>query len=651
MIKNRGFKIATFIIIALMVLDHSLVSAKDDKIVIPPSTTDSAAQKSPASDEGNASSALTSKEDVKEDVKSSDNNSVNNSVSSANPNVTASQDSDNSTSPEPQGHFTSLSSTTTPPAPSQEIQAGSQGLDEKVSLDLRNIEVSDAIRFIAQKGGLNLAVSKNVSGRVQLLLNNVPVRDILDIILITNQLAYEKRGDIYYIMTEAEYKERFGRKFSDTRKIKVFRLKYAIPDQAFALFEVLKSEIGRLLVDPESGTVLVMDSQENIDRMQMALDGLEQKRNIKVYSLKYAKALDIETRLKAQLDSKKVGLISADERTNQVIVETLSTRMEDIDMLIESLDKKTKEVLIESKIVKVTFNNNFDAEIKWDGMVSKLAKYGTQFIGNHPYDALFRTGQSFIDNNNYVKITPTATPSAGAMSVATSNLFLGTITPGGDAFETMINFLKTIGDTKVLSTPRLAVINNQEAKIHVGAKEAYVTTTTTTGQTTTTTAEAVTFVDVGIQLAVTPTINDDGFVTMKIKPEISSVVDTLVTPSGNKIPIIDSSLAETSVMVKDGVSILIGGLRREDVVETKQSVPFLGDLPIIGKPFTSSSSQKTRSELLILITPHIIYGDDFVTGSKKAVDKPYMSYSDYESVNPINVHKAPAVKATPVVHT
>ena len=541
------------------------------------------------------------------------------------------------------GKFTSLAGSDVPS--DQQIQPSSAGLDEKVSLDLRNIEVADALRFIAQKSGLNLAISKNVAGRVQLLLNNVPARDILDIILITNQLAYEKRGDIYYISTEAEFKDRFGRKFSDTRKVKVFRLKYAVPDQAFALFEVLKSEIGRLLVDPESGTVLVMDAQENIDRMQMALAGLEQKRNVKVFNLKYAKATDVETRLKTQLDNKKVGLISADERTNSVIIETLSARMEDIDNLVAALDQKTKEVLIDAKIVKVTINDDTHQEIKWEGLESKLTKYGQTFVGNHPFSPVVRAGKTFIDN--FTTIAPTANPAAGAKNVLTENLFLGLVDQT-DAFEIMINFLNTLGETKVLSNPKLAVVNNQEAKIHVGQKQAYVTTTTTTGQTTTTTAEAVTFVDVGIQLSVTPTINDDGFVSMKIKPEVSSVVDTLVTPSGNKIPIIDSSLAETSVMVKDGVSIIIGGLRRDEEANNRKKIPVLGDIPIIGGPFNSTTAQKIHTELLILITPHIVYGDKFITGSREAIVKPYKTYSDYSAPDPMALPKASVKTTSPV---
>lgn len=508
---------------------------------------------------------------------------------------------------------------------SQEVQPGTGGLDERVSLDLRNIEVSEALRFIALKGGLNMAISKNVAGRVQLLLNNVPIRDILDIILITNGLALEKIGDIYYIMSDTEYKERFGRKFSDAREVRLFKLRYAVPEQAFALFEVLKSEIGRLLVDPESGTVLVMDSKENIARMENALKSLEEKKAIKVYALKYAKALDVETRLKTKLDNKKVGTVTADERTNSVIVETLPDRVKEIDDLVTALDQKTKEVLIDAKIIKITVNDQYDAEIKWEAFFEQMNSKGVGFIGNHPFEPLARAGTSFVDN--FVNIAPTARPTAGAKNEVLENLFFGTA--GEDSFEVLIKYLKTIGTTKILSNPKIAVINNQEAKIHVGAKQAYVTTTTTTGQTTTTTAESVTFVDIGIQLNVTPIINDDGYVTMKIKPEISSVVDFLVTPSGNRIPIIDSSLAETAVMVKDGVSIIIGGLRRDEEVSAAKKVPFLGDIPFFGAPFKSSSKDKIHTELLILITPHIVEGDKLLTGDKQPGEMPYMSYGDY----------------------
>lgn len=513
----------------------------------------------------------------------------------------------------------------------QEGKKPSQGMEERVSLDLRNIEVTEALRFLAMKGNLNLAVSKSVTGRLMLLLNNVPIKDILDIILLTNALAYDKQGEIYNIMTEAEYKERYGRKFSDAREVKLFKLKYAIPDQVFGMMDALKSEVGRVLVDQESGTALVIDTTQNLARIEEAVDALEEKRTIRVFNLKYAKAKDVEERLKVQLDAKKVGLIIADERSNQVIIQTLPERMNTMAKLIESLDTKTKQVLLVAKIIKVAVNDDFNAEIKWEGFFREFGFLkGEDFIGNHEFSSLARTGNSFLDD--FVNITPTSRPTQGSKNVVTENVFIGNRNSQGDNWEVLLKYLRTIGETKVLSSPRLTVVNNQEAKIHVGEREAYVTTTTTTGSSTTSTAEQVTFVDVGIQLAVTPTINDEGYITMKIKPEISSVSRSLTTPSKNTIPIIDSSEAETTVMVKNGTSIVIAGLRRDDRTNADKRVPFFGDLPVIGNLFRSVVKTNKRTELLVLLTPHIVSGDILFTGEPASSEISMKPYQDYSSV-------------------
>jgi general secretion pathway protein D len=196
--------------------------------------------------------------------------------------------------------------------------------------------------------------------------------------------------------------------------------------------------------------------------------------------------------------------------------------------------------------------------------------------------------------------------------------------------DVLVKYLETLGKTQILSNPKLAVVNNQEAKIHVGERQAYVTTTTTSGGQTTTVSEDVSFVDVGIQLFVTPTINDDGYITMKVKPEISSVVDTLLTPTGNKIPIIDTSMAETTVMVKDGKTIIIGGLRKEEKVYDSEQVPFLSSIPILGNLFRNNNMHTERTEILVMITPHIITGDTLIAGDERAFGtKPGKEYKDY----------------------
>ena len=144
----------------------------------------------------------------------------------------------------------------------------------------------------------------------------------------------------------------------------------------------------------------------------------------------------------------------------------------------------------------------------------------------------------------------------------------------------------------------------------VGTREAYVTTTITTGDVTTTTSESVNFIDVGVTLYVTPTINKDGFVKMHIKPEVSSISDWLETTEGNQIPIVDTSNVETDVLVKDGNTIILAGLIKKTSDKDVSKMPLLGSIPVLGRLFSNVSDTNEKKELAIFLTPHIISGSD-----------------------------------------
>lgn len=534
-----------------------------------------------------------------------------------------------------------------PQAANAEVGPLPEGMDGNLTLDLRNIDVTDAMKFLATKAGLNIITTKNVAGRVTLMVENVHIKDIFDIMLRSNDLAFVKQGNIYNVMTEDEYKALFGKRFSDQRQVKIVRLQYAIPEQTFAMLDVLKSDVGRVLVEPDSGTVLLMDIPENIQRIEEAIKTLEQKNAVKVFTLQYAKAKDMEEQLKTQLDAKKVGSIKADERSNQLIVQALPSRMDDIERLITALDKKTKEVLIDTQIVKIKLSDELETGVEWEGLMG-VAKAGAQaYIGSTPFSVLqastepWQSRQSFLTAQGgkigaYPFSGNTASVASSTKVTPGERLHFGVI-DGDKDIDVMLKYLQTLGRTQILSSPKIAVTNNQEAKIHVGERQAYVTTTTTSGQSTTTVSEEVTFVDVGIQLLVTPTINDEGFVTMKVKPEISSVVSSLTTPSGNTIPIIDTSTAETTVMVKDGATIIIGGMVREEKTSSSSGVPLLSRIPLIGLIFKSSTNAKERTELLVMLTPHIVEGDVLTTGDEGDLQLRYGK--DYEEYLPFTEDK------------
>ena len=523
-----------------------------------------------------------------------------------------------------------------------QVASLAEGIFGRISLDLREIDIHDALKYFSLKSGLNIVTSKTVKGRVTLVVEDVPVQDVFDIMLRANGLAYDKIGSIYNVMSQEEYTVLYGKRFADVRRVKMFRLQYAVPEQAFSLLDTIKSDVGRILVDPESGTVLVMDSPDKIEQMEEALAEFEKETLTKVFILNYAKAKVVEEHLKSRLDEKKVGTIKADERANQVIVKAFPERMKEIEMLILALDKKTKEVLINAKILKINLGDDVKTGVKWEGLFDVSEKNGMTYVGSYPFSGVqastdaWRSRRDVLSDVGYVGSYPssgtTTSQSAGKSILGLDMMHIGVI--GANDFDVMVEYLKTTSNAKILSNPKIAVTNKQEARIHVGERQAYVTTTTTTGQSTSTISEDVNFIDIGIQMSVTPIINDDGFVTLTLKTEISSVIDILITPTENRIPIVDTSLAETTVLIKQGKTVVIGGLRREENSELIRRIPILSKIPILGKLFQRDETSKGTTELIIMITPTVISGDSIVydTGTKIGVPniKKTQEYEDLE---------------------
>ncbi|MBU1087194.1 MAG: hypothetical protein KKD05_06705 [Candidatus Omnitrophica bacterium] len=531
-------------------------------------------------------------------------------------------------------------------APSQpKITVLNEGIDGVISLDLRKIDINDALKYFSLKSGLNIVTTKSVAGRITLVVESVPVQDVFDIMLRSNGLAYDKVGDIYNVMTQQEYAVLYGKNFFDIRKVKVFHLDYAIPEQAFNLLEAVKSDVGRILVDQESGNILCMDSPLNLQRMEELLSQFEKKNIVKIFTLNYAKAKIVEETLSYRLSGKKVGSIKADERLNQVIVQAFPKRMEEIEELIKALDQKTKEVLIDIKIVKSKISDGTDKGVEWEGLFDAASDSNSlTYIGSAPFTSVgsatadWRSRRQVYEDVGNVGSYPfsgtTSVYNSSSAIVGLDSMHLGII--GGNDLDMVLTYIQTVTSSKLLSNPKIAVTNNQEARIHVGAREAYVTTTTTTGQSTSTISEDVQFIDIGIQMDVVPRINEDGFIDLKLKTEVSSVLQTLVTPTGNKIPIVDTSLAETTALVKDGATLVIGGLRREEKVQIKQRVPFISSIPIIGLLFQKSSDVKNVTELLIMITPTIISGEALVAAQGDVIGAPGIKpFQNYEQIDRI----------------
>ena len=445
-------------------------------------------------------------------------------------------------------------------------------------LDLKNMDILDVLKLISQKSGLNIIAGQDVRGRITVFLKDIEVMDALKIIVESYGWAYVKDGGIFKVMTAAEYEARYERKFGQNTQTRIKQLLFVKASDVATILNEIKSRVGKIIAEDKSGTIILIDDPKKMDAMEEVIKTIDVPIQTEVFDLGYAKAEDISSKI-GEVLTPAIGSMKFDERSNKVVISDTAQTLAKIRRIIDAFDEKDKQVLIEARIIQIALNDEHKMGVDWEGIIRDF--HSLDLTSN--FDVL------------------TSTDKAGRLSIGTL---------ASDDYTALFEALDTVGTTNILSSPRITAVNNKEAKILVGSTEPYVTTTTTTPSSgPTTTAESVNFIDVGVKLYVTPTIHDDGFVTMKIKPEVSSVTSNLTTSNNNTIPVVETSEAETTVMVKNGVSIVIGGLIKEEKIKSTSKVPFLGDIPVVGVAFRSESDEVTKTEIVIFLTPQIISGD------------------------------------------
>lgn len=457
-------------------------------------------------------------------------------------------------------------------------------LTRRVSLALNDTNLVDAIVYLAEKADVNVAVAKTVEGRATLAFKDVTIRDAFEILLVSNDLACEKRGDIFYVLPAQEFEALHGEKWAEPRRVKLFKLQYSKPSESAAVLGTLKSGVGSVVVDNDSGTLVVIDTPEKIRQMEETVRQLDYAPLTRVFELKYGIAKDVKLALASRIDLKSGGALESDDRTNRLVVTAQPEKMREVETLIRELDVRSRQVLIEAKIISVKLEPDTRYGIDWNRIVTSTDPTGRV--------------QTFGIGSTFPLAANAIADGVGTLSA------VGPLAAG--SYSAVLRMLSSVGETKILSSPRITALNNQEAKFLVGTREAFITQNISQGSQSTTTASTINFVDVGVQLKVTPTINQDGFVTMKIRPEISRVARVIETEAGDVVPIVDTTNAETSVIIKDGNTIIIGGLIKDETLRTDRKVPGLGDIPLLGKAFRSSNEEKEKIELVVFLTPHIL---------------------------------------------
>ena len=315
----------------------------------------------------------------------------------------------------------------------------------------------------------------------------------------------------------------------------------------------------------------------------------------KTFILNYAKASKVIGSIEKMKTAR--GTIDFDDRTNTLIIRDIPSNVELIAQIIPSLDQPTPQVLIESKVVETTLSNTENLGVDW---VAKATAQGMKMPTVWPF-----TTQS---ENKYL---PDAIPTAPA-----ANFTYGTL--DSSQFQAILEILKTRTDTNILSSPRIVTVDNQKASISVGSQYPIPSYTYNEEQARLQ-VSGWEYMDIGVLFDVTPHVNNAGFVTMDIQPRITDILD-FVTVENTSLPRLSNEAAKTSVMVKDGQTLVIAGLIKDKITDTKKKVPFLGDIPILGIAFKKTSKTISKTDLLIFIKPTILTPDASTGNTNVAVN-------------------------------
>jgi type IV pilus secretin PilQ/predicted competence protein len=298
-----------------------------------------------------------------------------------------------------------------------------------------------------------------------------------------------------------------------------------------------------------------------------------------VINLKYLAATQAQNLARSILSSK--GDMKINESGSSIIITDYPANIEKVKALITELDVAPKQVLIEAKIVDITSNDLKAMGVLWD--VNYTPNKGGLF------DRVTRTAEN---------LTGTVDLHEESNSLTGGQLVLNALTLKGINITATLDALVRDGRANLMASPSIAVINGQEARIVIGERFPFKERT----QTTTGTTETTKFVDIGTTLKVSPIINDDGYITLKVHPEVSSLLASL-----DAGPRITTREADTTVRIKEGETLVIGGLIKQSDDRSDDKVPGLGDVPILGKAFSRKSHDKEQKELAVFITPKILF--------------------------------------------
>ncbi|HEX9706767.1 MAG TPA: type IV pilus secretin PilQ [Steroidobacteraceae bacterium] len=436
---------------------------------------------------------------------------------------------------------------------------------ERLTLNFQDIDVRPLLQLLADTSGQNIVVSDSVKGRVTLRLQNVPWDQALDIVLKTKGLDMRRKDNVILVAPQAElaaHEKAELEAMKDIQELAPLRTEFLTVNYAKA------SEIARLIKSTGGGSLLS-------DR----------------------------------------GNVTVDERTNTLLVQDTADNLTAVRSMVATLDIPVRQVLIESRIVIVSDDFSRELGVRSgftrvsddinDLMAVSGSAQSTDTIMGSALDNLAATGQPFPVEvpfgpafDRYNVNMPVANPAGRiALSILDFDDFL---------IDLELSAAQNEGRGEIKSTPRVITANQREAIIEQGVEIPYQESASS-GATTTQFKKAV------LSLKVTPQITPDDRVILDLTVTKDSVGQLVPSATGGFVPSIDTRNIQTQVLVKDGQTVVLGGIMETERRDSEKKVPGLGDVPIVGNLFKSKSRINNRDELLIFVTPKILREGSAIT--------------------------------------
>jgi type IV pilus assembly protein PilQ len=395
---------------------------------------------------------------------------------------------------------------------------------KRISLNLVDADIKQVFRLFHEISGLNFVLDPGVDGRVTIVLDQVPWDQALDLILKNNGLDKVLEGNVLRIASN----QRLAQEAAARKQLK---------------------EAEELEVEPITLTRV----------------------------LSYAKAVDVQSVIREGGVLSQRGKVIVDERTNTLIISDVPKRISPLDILINTLDTETPQVMIEARIVETSRQYSKDLGIIWGFTANADASRGTTTGLAFPHNASARYGLNLPGQQ------------ASTLAFAFGNVI--------DSFtlDVALNALETEGYGRILSAPKIATQNNERAEIEQGVRIPIVNTTATEIN--------VEFVSASLRLVVTPQITAEGTIVLDIIVENNS--PDFVNTAGD-IPSIRTQRAQTKVLITDGGTTVIGGIFVVNEGQSEIGVPWFRKIPGLGWAFRNRQIQNENRELLIFITPKIV---------------------------------------------